>query len=297
MKMVKKGTVIVVKHILGETAEELLTKEKDMYRFNTDAYVAGEVTKGGFFHLRQARQVIPGKPLATGKARSWPRLRKALHKAGVRPINVPGGGTPIHYIDEIVVDDFSVSGSHFFVIKKIDIEKYLSLLPLDDVGKKHAEQIAQREAEAAAEAYRQAHDPRYIICEMAKRDLKIPNAAEFVRISVDDYRVVFPMNRTNLIWIRSKNVPRVICESPETGISFLSGWTAGKVDPRCHYRIKRTGDTLAYLMPESKLGEVCTTPDWETWFKGKDFSNFKRISFEFFDLYDQKLEESLVYER
>lgn len=157
MEIIKKHSQVIVKHILGETAEALVTRlDNGKYQFNCNAYVAGEHCKGGFFHLRQAREVIPGKKLGNN-VKFWPRLRKALHVAGLYPVNIPGGDYPIHYCDEIVIPDYSMSGACYFIIKRSDIGKYLEKLPLDDSGKARAADIARREAEA----YRQAHDSNY----------------------------------------------------------------------------------------------------------------------------------------
>lgn len=50
MKTIKKNTQVTVKHILGETAEVLVTRlDNGKYQFNCDAYVVGEYCKGGFF--------------------------------------------------------------------------------------------------------------------------------------------------------------------------------------------------------------------------------------------------------
>lgn len=162
MKKITKNTQVTVKHILGETAGVLVTRLKNgKYQFNCDAYVVGESCKGGFFHLRQAMEVIPGKKFGNN-VKFWPRLRIALHKAGLKPVNIPGGDYPIHYCDEIVVTEYSMSESYYFIIKRSDIGKYLDMLPLDDAGKARAKEVAKRKAEAEAEAYRQAHDSQCI---------------------------------------------------------------------------------------------------------------------------------------
>ena len=59
MKTIKKNTNVTIKHILGETAEAIVTRlSNGQYKFNCDAYVVGETCKGGFFHLRQAREIV-----------------------------------------------------------------------------------------------------------------------------------------------------------------------------------------------------------------------------------------------
>ena len=317
MKTIKKNTQVTIKHIIGETAEVLVTRlDNGKYRFNCDAYVSGERCKGGFFHLRQAREVIPGKKLGNN-IKFWPRLRKALHKAGVEPVNIPGGDYPIHYRDEVVIPDYSMSGSHYFIIKYSDIGKYLALLPLDGAGKVHAEDVARREAEAAAEAYRQAHDPQCI----AKRiGSKLWNAGgiggEFKKITLvsdDDteFSVIYPSHSTDLIWDGCCNVARVLCAAPETGIEYLSGWSAGHLDPRKHCRIKKFyiqgwSRNAAYLMPNPDLAtEVRENYRWSGMFDDSDndgisaelIASAKKVILEAYDLNDNLLDHRYVYDR
>lgn len=316
MKTIKKNTQVTVKHILGETAEVLVTRlDNGMYRFNCDAYVSGERCKGGFFHLRQAREVIPGKKLGNN-IKFWPRLRKALHEEGLRPINIPGGDYPIHYRDEIVVPDFSMSGSHYFVIKRSDIGKYLEKLPLDDAGKSHAEDVARREAEAAAEAYRQTHDPQCIAKRIGDKlwSEAFSLKGEFKKITLvanDDtaFSVIYPSHSTNLIWNGCCNVAKVVCAAPETGIEYLSGWSAGQLDPRKHCRIKKYihgWSRAAYLMPNPDLAtEVRESYRWLDMFDNSDndgisaelIASAKKVVLETYDLYDKILEERYVYDR
>ena len=128
MKKVKKGTEVIVKHILGETAQNLLVPlRNNSYQSVCDAYVIGETCKAGFFYLRQARAVIPGKKLQTTRITYWPKLRKALHELGYSTVNIPGGGCPIHYKFEIVVPDF---GSNYYVVNKFFIPSVLKAASL-----------------------------------------------------------------------------------------------------------------------------------------------------------------------
>ena len=127
----KAGEEVVVKHLLGDMAADVLEAvERNRYRFTVDAYCVGELCDNGrdFFHLRQAIEIRPGKEL-TDKVTKWPRLRRALHKAGIKPVNVPGGASPLHYNDTIAVPDHNMSGAYYFLVKRKDIGKYLALLP------------------------------------------------------------------------------------------------------------------------------------------------------------------------
>lgn len=311
MKTIQKNTQVKVKHILGETAEVLVTRlDNGKYQFNCDAYVVGEYRKGVFFHLRQAREVIPGKKLGNN-VKFWPRLRKALHEAGLKPVNIPGGDYPIHYCDEIVIPDYSMSGSHYFIIKRADIGKYLDKLPLDHAGKARAEDIARREAEAAAEAYRQAHDPQCIAKRIGDKLWYAGGlGGEFKKITLiadddSEFSVIYPSWNTDLIWPGGCNVAKVICTAPETGIEFLSGWSAGRLDPRKHSRLKKSCNA-AYLMPNPKLAtEVRKSNRWLGMFDNSDndgispelIASAKKVILEAYDLDDKLLKQRYVYDR
>ena len=314
MKTNNKNTEVTVKHILGETAEVLVTRLDDgKYQFNCDAYVAGEKCRGGFFHLRQAREVIPGKKLGNN-VRFWPRMRRALHKMGIEPINIPGGNFPIHYQDEMVIPDYSVSGSHYFVIKRDDIGEILDRFPIDDAGKKRSEKIAQQKAEAEAEAYRQANDPKCIANRIGDK-LWYGGAqsigGEFVKITLisdeSSFSVMYPTCRTDLIWPGCCNVPKVLCTAPETGIEYLSGWTAGKLDPRKHSRIILSSHrNTAYLMPNPNLSdEVRDSYRWIGMFDNSDndgikpelLANANEVIVEALDLDDNLLNVRYVYSK
>lgn len=315
MRKIEKNKNVVIKHIIGETASMVIERLDDgTYKFTCDAYVSGELCKGGFFHLRQAREVIPGKKLGNNY-KYWPRLRLALQKAGVPVINVPGGDTPIHYEDELVVPDFKVSGTHFFVIKRSDIKKYLKLVPLDEAGKKRAEEIRKEKEAIEAERYRQTHDPKYIaegigILLRHYDDL----GGEFKRITLvsdgdTEYSIIYPECLTDLKWGGCSNVPKVVCNNER--ISFLSGWTAGRLDPRKHHRLKEYyargwGRSTVYLMPEPSLAdEVRETCRWLGLFDNPDNDGIpaekiafaKKVILEAFDLQDKLIKERWVYEK
>lgn len=313
MKTIKKNTNVTIKHILGETAEAIVTRlSNGQYKFNCDAYVVGETCKGGFFHLRQAREIIPGKKLGHN-VKFWPRLRRALQEAGVKPVNIPGGGYPIHYEDEIVIPDYSMSGAHYFVIKHQDIGKYLDMLPLDEAGKTRANDFERKKLEA----YWREQDPKYIAKQIGN---KIWNSChlggEFCKITLvadnnTEFSVIYPSWSSNLLWSGGCNVAKVLCTAPETGIEYLSGWAAGHLDPRKHCRIKKIysrgwNEYTAYLMPNPDLAtEVRDSCRWLGLFDNPDNDGIpvekiayaKRIILEAYDLDDKLLKDRLVYDR
>lgn len=316
MKTVRKNEIVTVKHILGETAEALVTKvDHNRFMFNCDAYVKGETCKGGFFHLRQAREVIPGKKLGNN-IKFWPRLRKALHVAGVESVNIPGGDFPIHYCDEVVVPDYKMSGAFYFIIKKDEIGKYLEGLPLDEAGKERARRIEEHLKAEAEEAYRQAHDP---ICIAERIGNKIwanmrGLEGEFTKITLvsddgEEFSIMYPNCKFNLAYRGYKNEARVICEAPkeQTGVDYLTG-EAGGISPLNHSRIESLGssfgDKRAYLMPNPELATVIKkTNRWLGLFDndGNDgvpaskIAEAQRIIIEGYDIYDKLVEDRYVY--
>lgn len=315
-KMVSKkvGDVFVVKHILGETAQDLLEDLGDgKYRLLTDAWCIGETCSGGFYHLRQVVIARPGN--LTNKMRFWPRLRSALHAAGVKPINVPGGANPVHHTDEIAVPDFSESGTHWFIVKKKDLEKLLENFPLDARGIKRREEI-QAAAEAAAARER---EPRFIARNIGDKLFRKSSSAlygaEFVRIMLTNNdgskrSIIYPQYATDLLWsVGHADTARVLCESPEAGIDFLDAKRAGKIKPGQHGRIKKSycagwGCEVAYLMPHPDLAdEVRNHCRWLSLFDTDDNDGFdpvliataRKVIVEGFDLYDDLTNRRLLY--
>lgn len=319
MKIIKKNKQFIVKHILGETAKALVTRlENGKYKLNCNAYVVGEYCKGGFFHLRQAREVIPGKKLGKN-IMFWPRLRKALHKLGIKSIVVPGGDYPIHYRDEVVIPDYAISGSRYFIIKRSDIGTYLANFPLDDAGKARAEMFARKKSKSTSEAYSQEHSSKSIAFNIGQ-ELWYSGGyymeGEFQKITLisdDDskFSVIYPSQHTDLIWPGCSNVPKIVCTAPETGIEYLSGWSAGHLDPRKHYRLKNIycegwRRNCAYLMPNPTLAtEVREGYRWLAMFDNSDndgispelIASAKKVILEAYDLNDKLLKQRYVYDR
>lgn len=59
----------------------------------------------------------------------WPRMRKALKNLGVPTIHIPGGfELVVAYDDEVAVPDYSMSGSHGWIIPKREIPRILNSL-------------------------------------------------------------------------------------------------------------------------------------------------------------------------
>ena len=311
--------MVTVRTTIGETAKKLMTRQKDgRYKFNCDAYVDGEPCRGGFLLIRQAREITPGKKLGNN-VRFWYHLRRALHEAGAESVDVPGGNYPIHYCDEIVIPNYTISGTRYFIIKSSEANKYFEMSTVDDAGQACADASATKEAETAVEADRKAHDPKCIaICIGDKLWCNGGEhfGGEFQKITLiaednTEFSVIYPSCKTDLIWPDRSNVAKILCTAPETGIQYLSGWSAGHLDPRKHIRIKKIyrqglGRDAAYLMPNPELAtEVRECYNWLGMFQNSDndgvspelIASAKKIILEAYDLNDVLQKKRLVYDR
>ena len=314
MKKINKGEVFVVRHIIGETARPFIQKQKE----GNNRYIAkkaiiceGEETKDGFFHLRQAIPFIEGKNIVKDST-EWPRLRLALNKAGRKPVNVPGGDEPLHYEDCIAVRDFKMHGSHYFIVKTEEIGRVLDSLPLDERGKSRQDELNRRK-----DLIKQKVAPKHIAEKIGDKLYRFTmlnevNRGEFTRVTLcwedDTCSYIFPNRATNLLYRGYTNESKVVCEAPETGIKYLSGRTAGKLDPAVHIRIIKEDSPayrryLAYLTPNPELaGEVYTDNRWLDMFLNglvdpALIAGADKIMLDFIDLYDKPLPTFLVYDR
>ena len=309
--MVKAGTEVKIKHIVGETVHNVAKKlANGNYLFVRDSYVKGETCRGGFFHLRQAREV---KPKNLGQnVKFWPRLRKACHIAGIQRINIPGGGVPIHYIDEVVIPDFAVCGSHYFVIPKKDIGQVLECLPLDEAGKQRKKEIWEREQ------YNK-YSPKSIsekLCQYfwyeARKVFPNDGEYEFVKISFHDWEgetksksIIFRKG-TDLIHEGCINVAKI-----DTGLGFyLAATKAAKITPEKYDRLRVSycpgwSRNIAYLLPEAGSADIVTDDyRWLAVFDSNRYEDFlpkelivtsKYITFEFFALDDTLISKLKFY--
>lgn len=316
MKKIMKNQIITVNHIIGETASAVLEElGRHKYRFTCDAYIddSDEIRRGVFKHLRQALPVRKGR--VVDGVRYWPRLRCALHAAGMAPVNVPGGATPLHYADEIAVADYATSGSCYFVIPRKEIGKYLDQLPLDEQG------IARRrrQEEKALEAWLESRDPDCIAKEIGNQFyswLSCLESGEFVRLTVVldsglQKSVIYNYGKTDLFWEGCVNTPKLLCAAPEeTGIEYLSR-KAAPIDPGEHHRIKKGWDDgwsrhVAYLAPNPNLADFVGEWGWYRLFSTvsadhpishREIADAKRIILEKFSLEDKLLPGKLVYDK
>ncbi len=317
MKKMSKNAVVTVEYIVGETAMRVLEEiGDDKYRFVCDAYIddSDQLRPGLFKHLRQAIPARKGR--VTDEVKAWPRLRKALQLAGVRSVNIPGGEYPLHYADEIAVPDYNMSGAHYFVIPRKEIGKYLDQLPLGEAGLARRQKMEQAELDRWLES----RDPDYVADSIGHKFWleyhslsRVAGDHEFVKLTIVDDNgcqksVVYPTYNTNLIWERCTNVPKIVCEAPETGVEFLSP-EAAVLDPRNHHRIEKWycegwSCDVAYLQPKAEMADfVGDTQRWLRLFDGddvishKEIADAKRILLEVYNLTDELLSKKLVYSR
>lgn len=305
--VVKAGTEIKVKHIVGETVHSVAKKlANGNYLFVKDSYVKGETCRGGFFHLRQARE-IKSKKLGDN-VKFWPRLRKACNIAEIQRINVPGGDTPIHYIDEVVIPDFAVCGSHYFVVPKKDIGQVLEYLPLDEAGKQKKKELWEKEQ------YNK-YSPKSISEKLGEyfwHEARFPNDGEyeFVKISFQDWEgntksIIF-REGTDIIHDGCTNIAEI-----DTGLGFcLSAEKAAKITPEKYDRLRVSycsgwSRNIAYLLPEAGSADIVTDDyRWLDVFDSNKYEDFlpkelivtsKYITFEFFALDDTLISKLKFY--
>lgn len=121
------------------------------YEAKVDVYAMGEKFSHNVWkHLRQAVPVREGVELEQS-ARKWPRLRKALINAEYPVAHISGGGTPMHYVDEVAVCDFSMSGAGYFILPKRRVRYFLDkYAPLDDRARDYQAKMVVRSGEVAA---------------------------------------------------------------------------------------------------------------------------------------------------
>lgn len=307
---IKAGTEVKVKHIVGETVHNVAKKlSNGNYIFVRDSYVKGETCRGGFFHLRQAREVEPKK--LGNNVKFWPRLRKACHVAGVKRINIPGGDVPIHYADEVVIPDFAICGSHYFVVPKKDIGQVLEYLPLDEAGEQKKKELWEREQydkyapSSIADKLGQYfwhefwHEARFPII----------GEYEFVKISFQDWEG----NTKSIIFREGTDLIHEGCNIAEidTGLGFsLSAEKAARVTPEKYDRLRVTychgwHKDIAYLLPKADSADIIADDHrWLDVFDSNKYEDFlpkefivtcKYITFEFFALDDTLISNLKFY--
>jgi len=141
LAIAKDGETIWVRHLVGETVEGFSRIEPDKgsnkITFKQDCLIVVEDVSQNLKtvkHLRFARQFREGKNLADleNKIKIWPKLRVALgqYADGYDYLHVPGGlEYAVAYSDEIIVADYSIKGSHGWIVKKSAIGDILKKLP------------------------------------------------------------------------------------------------------------------------------------------------------------------------
>ena len=80
-----------------------------------------------FSHIRDAVAARNGKNLMLySGVKPFPRLRDACRRDNKYLVYVPGGEIPLHYGDELVVPNFSMSGTGWFVVPRAEISQLLT---------------------------------------------------------------------------------------------------------------------------------------------------------------------------
>ncbi len=134
-----KGEIFFAKYMqpdnIGTFAEQdSENREKLTFTSEAIAVVEGLHASGrGCKHMRfvrNDRKTDGAQGLGFVQIKHWPKLRVALNHAGVERAHAQGGfENALAYRDEIVVPDYSVSGSSGWIIPKKDVGRYLDALP------------------------------------------------------------------------------------------------------------------------------------------------------------------------
>lgn len=135
---ISAGQKLFVRHMVGETAESLTETEQvegsTLLTFHIDAIVVVEgLSQNGLTakHLRFARENRRKRGLHFTQVTMWPRLRRILEEKD--RFNVPGGlEFIVAYPDEMIVADYSMSGSHGWLVQKKKIGGLLAGNPLSE---------------------------------------------------------------------------------------------------------------------------------------------------------------------
>lgn len=124
---IEKGEFFSPKHITCERLYDLVD-ENNIALCDFVAFVEFD-DYGRLKHCRDAIAIVEGKDIVFAETKQWSRLRRACEKNDKTLVNVPGGYYPMIYSDEIAVDNFNMSGSSWFVIKKSELKALLDSEP------------------------------------------------------------------------------------------------------------------------------------------------------------------------
>lgn len=97
--------------------------------------------------IRPDRRAEGARGLTFVEPKTWPRMRAALRHAGIPTLHAPGGFNEVvvGYSDEVAVADYSMAGSHGWIIIREKIPEYLDALPVlqdsGEVGSLFLEQV------------------------------------------------------------------------------------------------------------------------------------------------------------
>lgn len=99
--------------------------------------------------VRKDRKAEGAKGLRFAQPKSFPRLRAALSQEGRPTLHAWGGfGLALVYADELVVPDYSMSGSSGWIIRRSEIADLLKRVPLSDERRAHLNgEVARLERE------------------------------------------------------------------------------------------------------------------------------------------------------
>lgn len=129
---VYQGERVLVGYILGERVLEVAdivaeTTHGTVIQFHTHAWIDCEGYYSHSYNHSYAKHIRDAAPRFDKEAEEMYQLRtyatidKALRRScqqhGLESINVPGGESPLVNSHQMVVADFSMSGSHWYIIE------------------------------------------------------------------------------------------------------------------------------------------------------------------------------------
>lgn len=287
MKLLK-GTKITVERYLGETVLPFLNQIGERrFIVEQDIWVEAEQYKNRYIAIYQAREFLEGKRLQRIRKEiiSFPRMRRILMLQGRKSVEIVSKD-PILYSGEVAIMDYVLEGCKYFILTEQELkqleEENLNLKP---------EKIVESLKQAGADM-------------LAGEFLKFT----FVWKDGEEFSVVYPLCVRDLLHHGESSIAKVVFEGDEAqGIKFLSGWTAGHLNPIHHKRIKLVqteNGANAYLMPNKNWAdEIKFHSNWQEMFDEKSQDGIKRnvckecsrIIVNSYDINGNVMKERIVY--
>ncbi len=256
-----KETKITVERYLGETVLPFLKQIGERkYVVEQDIWAEVKQERNRYIDIYQAREFIEGKRLQRVRKKivSYPRMRRVLMVQGRKSIEVVSKD-PILYSGEVAIMDYITEGCKYFILTEEELKQLEEENLIPNPGK--IKEVLEQSG----------------IYMLAGEFLKFT----FVWKDEGEFSVVYPLCSRDLLHHGESFIAKVVFEGDEAqGIKFLSGWTAGHLNPKYHTRIKLVqaeNGNSAYLMPDKNWAdEIRLYPDWQKIFEEENQDGVKR---------------------